>query len=338
MTSPHRPLTALALPPDLVGELFTPAQFERLEQVSRLVSREPIDLATADDAQLADLEAIITGWRTPFLSPELLDRMPRLRLVAHAAGTVRFLVGEEAWRRGITVTTAAGANAWPVAQYTLAMILLSAKDVIGVARRYRDLRTRGPQINAPDLRHVGNNGPTVGIIAASTIGRMVLDLLRRHDHQVLVHDPFLTSDQARELGAELVGLDELFARSDVVSLHAPDLPSTRHMITGDLLALLRDGATFINTARPSIVDDQALRAELRTGRIQAVLDVTDPEPLPADDELFDLPNVLLTPHWAGSLGNELGRLADLAIDAVDDLTAGRASSHAITLERWRTMA
>jgi phosphoglycerate dehydrogenase-like enzyme len=136
---------------------------------------------------------------------------------------------------------------------------------------------------------------------------------------VSVFDPYLTDDDARDLGVRRVELDELMATSAVVSVHAPDIPETRHMIDARRLALLPDGATLINTARGALVDTDALVAELATGRIDAVLDVTEPEPLPADHPLWSLPNVLLTPHIAGSMGNELSRLGDNAVAEIEAL-------------------
>jgi phosphoglycerate dehydrogenase-like enzyme len=177
---------------------------------------------------------------------------------------------------------------------------------------------------------VGNFGKTVGIVGASRIGRRVIELLRPFQLDVLVSDPYLDADAARRLGVDRRELDELLAASDVVSLHAPALPSTRHMIDARRLALLRDGATLINTARGSLVDQDALVAELASGRIDAVLDVTEPEVLPPDSPLYELPNVVLTPHIAGALGVELRRLGDAAIDEIERYAAGEPFAHQVT--------
>ncbi|GAB4005772.1 hypothetical protein GCM10029992_54610 [Glycomyces albus] len=149
----------------------------------------------------------------------------------------------------------------------------------------------------------------VGIVGASRIGRAVIGLLADHGVRTLIADPYLGPREARELGAEPVGLDDLCRRSDLVSLHAPALPETAGMIDARRLALLRDGAALINTARGSLVDTAALTAECATGRISAVLDVTDPEPLPPDHPLLRLPNVFVTPTWPGRAA---GNCADSA--------------------------
>jgi phosphoglycerate dehydrogenase-like enzyme len=132
------------------------------------------------------------------------------------------------------------------------------------------------------------------------------------------------------MGARLVDLDEMLAVSDVVSLHAPALPETYHLMNARRLALLRDGATLVNTGRGSLIDTQALTAEASSGRIHAVLDVTEPEVLPATSPLYSLPNVLLTPHIAGSLGGELQRITQSAVDEVERYCAGREFAHPVT--------
>ena len=134
------------------------------------------------------------------------------------------------------------------------------------------------------------------------------------------------------LGAEKVELDELLRRSDVVSLHAPSLPETQHLLDARRLALLRDGAILINTARGALVDGDALAAELVAGRIDAVIDTTDPEILPADSPLYELPNVFLTPHIAGAMGTETQRMADLALDEIERLAKGEPLAHEVRRE------
>lgn len=243
--------------------------------------------------------------------------MPRLRAVVHSAGSVQGLVSEQVWERGdIVVTTATEINAIPVAEYTLAHILLAGKKSLQQEAEHR--RSRGTAQWAIALG--GNYRTVVGLIGASRIGRMVAEHLRRFDLQVLISDPYVDADEIAALGAEKVELDELFRRSDTVSLHAPDVPSTKGMVTAELLALLSDGATFINTARPALVDEDALRAELVSRRISAVLDVHDD--LAADDPLWDVETVTITPHIAGSQGNELRRMGASAVEELRRLRAG----------------
>nr|WP_277606071.1 hydroxyacid dehydrogenase [Glycomyces sp. L485] len=176
---------------------------------------------------------------------------------------------------------------------------------------------------------VGNFGRVVGLIGASAIGRRVIELLRPFDLDILLADPYVDEAEAARLGVGLVGLDELVARSHVVSVHAPDLPETRHLIDAPRLAAMRDGTVVVNTARGRLVDTDALTAELLTGRLSAVIDVTHPEPLPADSPLFDLPNVFLTPHVAGSQGNELARMGLYMVEEAERLAADEPLRHRV---------
>ncbi|MFF8726804.1 hydroxyacid dehydrogenase [Streptomyces sp. NPDC015171] len=277
--------------------------------------------------RLAHAEVLFTHWGAPPLTEDVLHRMPRLRAVVHAAGSVKHHVTEAVWKRGITVSSAAEANAVPVAEFTLAAILFAGKRVVDVARAYG--RTRTPPALLPYYRGHGNYRRTIGVVGASRVGRRVLGLLRPFDLHVLLHDPYVDPAEARALGAEPAGLDELAARSDVVTIHAPQLPETRHMFDARRLALLKDGATLVNTARGSLVDTDALTPHLITGRLGAVLDVTEPDTPPPGSPLYTLPNVLLTPHIAGSLGNELGRMTDWAIDEVARYAHGLPFAHGV---------
>jgi phosphoglycerate dehydrogenase-like enzyme len=257
----------------------------------------------------------------------VLAGAPRLAAVIHAAGSVRPFVTQACWERGIAVSTAADANALPVAEYTLAAILFAGKGIRAIEHEYRT--RRAPLDVVARYRDVGNYGRTVGLVGASRIGRRVIELLRPFDLDVVVYDPYLGAAEAAALGVRLTDLPDLLATCDIVSLHAPALPRTRHLVDKSGLALMRDGATLINTARPSVVDQQALEAELVTGRLNAVLDVTEPEVLPADSPLYGLPNVTLTPHVAGALGTELPRLGALAVGEVARFVAGEPLAHPV---------
>jgi phosphoglycerate dehydrogenase-like enzyme len=302
-----------------------------VERIAAVVDIDPgVVLDGFDGAALADVELLITGWGCAPLTADVLAAAPRLRAIVHMAGTVRHHVTEACWERGIEVSSAAAANAVPVAEYAVAMILLAGKRVPEIARRFR--RERVQQDWNVLFPEAGNYRATVGLLGASLIGRRVAELLRPFDLEVLLHDPYVADEEVRALGADPVGLDELFVRGGVVSLHAPLLPSTRGMVDARLLGLMRDGATLLNTARGGLVDDTALERELLSGRLRAVLDVTTPEPLPAGSPLWGCDGVLLTPHIAGSKGNELRRLADSAAAEVQRWAAGQPFAHPVRRE------
>ncbi|WP_320782063.1 hydroxyacid dehydrogenase [Streptomyces sp. CRN 30] len=338
MPPPHRPRAALALSREAAEAVLEPPALAALAEVCDLAPLPVLDDLTTDRARavLADTEILVTGWGCPPLTAEVLAGAPRLRAVVHTAGSVRAHVTDACWDRGIEVSSAAAANAVPVAEYTVAMILLTGKRVLESARDYRAARTHGDFLRTP--RATGNYRRTVGILSASLIGRRVIELLRPYDLEVLLHDPYVTDEEAAALGVTPVSLPDLFARGDVVSVHTPLLPATRGLVSRELLAAMRPDAVLVNTARGAVVDQDALTEAAAEGRVRAVLDVTDPEVLPPDHPLWDCDNVLITPHLAGSQGNEWRRLAELAVDEVRRWAAGDGFAHPVRRERLAYLA
>ncbi len=326
-TEPPRIL--LAMMSGLLDYAFTAAQLERLAASGELLhGGEPVeDLSSAEAlASLAQADVIVGHWGCPTLTEEVLAAAPRLALFAYAAGTVKWQVTDAVWSRDIRVTSAAAANAVPVAEYTVASILFANKGVFSFAARERD-----PDVDvAIDPSRIGNLGRRVGLVGASHVGRLVIELLGPYDLELAVADPFLSDADAVELGVTRMELDELCAWAELLSLHAPEVESTKGMIGAAQLAALSDGATLVNTARGGLVDETALIAELSTGRISAVLDVTVEEPTPADSPLRRMPNVFLTPHVAGAAGTEMVRLADLAVQEVERWARGEPALHPVT--------
>ena len=321
--------------PGLADRLFGPAELQRIHAVADLDDDVTIsDFAQADPGLLADLDVLITGWGCPRIGAAELAAMPRLRAVVHAAGTVKDHVSPDVWSRGIIVTTAADANARPVAEYTLAAILLAGKGVPELARGY----AADPGCSAASRTDIGNYRRTVGIVGASRVGRLVVELLGSFDFTVLLYDPSLAGDDPVLARATRVSLDELFRRSSIVSVHAPLLPETTGLVSSHRFDLMSPGSVLINTARGAIVDHDALVRAVRAKGVRAILDVTAPEPLPAGHPLRGLPGVILTPHVAGSLGNELGRLGESAVCELELLAAGRPPRSPVRWESIATMA
>lgn len=322
--------TLIAMPSPTLEEVIGPRLRERLARSAELVEAGPFESFEPLGAELAEVEVLLTGWGCPPITAEVLDAAPRLRAVVHAAGSVKPLVGPAVFGRGIAVSSAAAANAVPVAEFTVAAIVLAGKRAFRFRDWYRISYRKRP---LPDERRViGNRGTTVGIVGASRIGRLVMERLRGFDMEVLVADPHLDAHEAAAFGARLCDLKTLFATSDVVSLHAPLLPETEGLISTSLLAEMPDGGVLINTARGGLIDQEALERECESGRIDAVLDVTDPEPLPADSPLFQLPNVFVTPHIAGAMGNEISRLGEAAVEEIERLAAGLPLCHPVLAE------
>lgn len=306
----HPVAVAFAMPAPTFDRVFDRVDVAALHAAPavRLLADRPLDPDDpADAATLAGAEVLVTGWGTPELDAARLDRLPRLRAVVHSAGSVRSLIGPDARARDLAVTSSAAANAVPVAEFTVAMIVLAAKRAFATADSLRG--AADPVDVEGSWPVVGMHGITVGVVGASRVGRAVVERLRDHDVRVVVSDPFLGDDDAAAMGVERMDLPELAAVSDIVTLHVPLLPSTRGLVDRDVIDRMRPGTTIVNTARGAIVDQDALADRLDRGDLAAVLDVTEPEVLPAGARLRSTPNTFITPHIAGSLGNELRRLA-----------------------------
>jgi phosphoglycerate dehydrogenase-like enzyme len=310
----ERPNLVVAMRPDIL-DLVLPAplraRLDALTDVHPTLVTDASEPAAA--AALAGAELLLTGWGCPELDAGALDRAPRLAAVIHAAGTVKGHVGPEVWQRGIAVSSAADANAAPVIEFTMATVWFAARRTLGSAADH----LRGVHPTYRDRR--GADGAVVGVIGASRIGRGVIARLlgAPAGFRVLLADPYVSRAEADALGATLVELDDLCRDSDIVTVHAPELPETRHLLDARRLGLLRDGAAVVNTARGRLVDTEALTRECADGRIDAYLDVTEPEPLPPGHPLLALRNVLVTPHIAGCQGTEVQRLGAYAVDEVE---------------------
>lgn len=318
-----RPKLAFAMAADKTRHVFDAAALARLARSCDMVRAEPLEELSSTEAHgvLGDIDILVTGWGCPMITAQVVKAAPKLKLIAHAAGTVKFTLDSAVYEAGIRVTHAADANAVPVAEFTLAAIIFANKRVFELRDRYRADPGRRSSYALMD-EPIGNYHRTIGLVGASRIGRKVARLLRGFDFTVLVSDPFVRPGDPVLDGAELVELDDLMERSDVVSIHAPALPSTRAMIGASQFRLMRDGTAFINTARGALVDEAALVAELQTGRIHAVIDVTDPEIPAPGSPLYTLPNVFLTPHVAGAVGTERLRLGEMVIDEIERFVAG----------------
>ncbi|KJL34778.1 hydroxyacid dehydrogenase [Microbacterium azadirachtae] len=282
------------------------------------------ELAAQPDA-LADVEVLLTGWGAPVVDARLLEHAPHLRAVLHGAGSVKHLISPDAWRRGITVVSAAAANADPVAEIAAAQIVLAARGVHAARRRYRAERRRAAADAASGAR-----GRTVGLVALGEIGRRVAERLRGSGFRLVAADPFAQSEDAAALGVELVELDELFAIADVVSLHAPLLDATTGMIDARLLRRMPERATLVNTARGALIREEDLIEVWRERPdLTALLDVTVDEPPRADSPLWGLENVELTPHVAGSMGEDRAAMGRLVAEELARFATGQPLRHRV---------
>ncbi|GIG24900.1 hydroxyacid dehydrogenase [Cellulomonas denverensis] len=321
----------VAVPEGLRAEFFDRDALARLDAVADRLGGtvEWLDGGTAlasPGVVRPAARVLVTCWGQPPLDAALLDRLPTLQLVAHTGASVRPFVTGELFARGVRVTQAGQGMARPVAEVALTFTLALLHQVPRFDHALAAGADWATAESAPPRHEL--LGSTIGVVGASRTGRANIALLTALGARVLVADPYLTDADA--LGVEAVELDELFRRSRIVVLHAPSLPETRHLVDARRLALMPDGAGLVNTARSWLVDEAALLAELRTGRIDAALDVFDAEPLPADHPLRALPNVLLTPHHAA--GTVEGRLRQgrIVLAELDRAARGEPLEHAVT--------
>ena len=237
---------------------------------------------------IANAFAVISGTET--YDADMLDAAQKLKVI------VRFGVGldnydvAEMKRRGIQIGVISNSNA--VAEFTLTLMLGMLKNL----PRFDAAARRGEWSRFPMYEL---SGKTVGIVGFGRIGRRLAQLLKGFGVDILVSDLFLKQEEAERCGVRLVTQDELLAASDIVSLHAPSTPETRHMINRESIAAMKDGAILINTSRGALVDEQALYEALTGGKFRgAALDVYEVEPVTADNPLFKLENVVVAPHVA----------------------------------------
>lgn len=307
------------------------SQQARLRQIAELHPEIIPPSRLAEYASVtAETEVIFTTWGMPRLTPEQLDLFPKLKAVFYAAGTVKGFA-DPLLDRDIQVFSAWAANAVPVAEFALSQILFSLKQ----GWKHAMALKRNPSPEAWVRQPLtGAYQATVGIVSLGMIGRKLCEYLRPFELKKIAYDPFATDETARRLGVERVTLPELFAASDVVTLHTPWLKETEGMITGKLLASMKPGTTFINTSRGAVVREAEMIEVLRRRPdLTAILDVTHPaEPPTADSPLYTLPNVVMTPHIAGALGNEVRRLADWMIEEFAAWQAGQPVRYEVTRE------
>lgn len=322
------PTIAVALEQPLRDEIFPANSWRRLEQLGHL---EVLSGTGALVDGLPDVEVLVAGWGVPRLTAELLDTAPRLRLIAYVGAAVKSFVTPTVFERGITLTQAGQAMARPVAEVALTFTLSLLHQVHVFDHALRSGADFDTSVRRARPRHeIG--GATIGVVGASRVGRSYISMVTHLGADVAVHDPYLGQTEAAALGVAKVSLDELVERSRIVALHAPVLPETKELIGAAELAAMPDGAGLVNTARSWLVDSDALMAELRTGRLDAALDVFDDEPLPIHHELRRLDNVLLSPHQAAGTVEGRARQGTVLIDEIVRHIQDAPLEHAVTPE------
>jgi phosphoglycerate dehydrogenase-like enzyme len=310
----------IAVPRSVFSDCFDKKSVERLKKTMTLFPNDPfVDLPEQITVNwisqaIGQAEFLVTGWGTPVLDDSLIKKAPKLRAIVHSAGSVKALIPPSVFERKIAVTNARHALARGVAETTLGMIIASAKMIVPLSGQVR----QGGWFTDPfkswtkELYEI-----TIGVIAASEVGKHLLKLLTNFEVDRLVCDPYADAKLIENYGARKVELDELCTISDVIAVCAPSTPETYHLLGREQFKKMKAGVRLINTSRGAIIDEQALAESLRDGRLYAMLDVTDPEPPAADSILRASPYVTITPHIAGHAANGKKRQGRLVVDEIE---------------------
>jgi len=309
------------------GEVEQAEVAKRFDMSETLVTRENWrDHRTI----LQDAEVVLSSWGGPILDKELLAAMPNLEMYFYGAGTIKGLMTDAAWDRGIRITNAVAANAVPVAEFCVAQILFSLKH----GWKYMQLaKADNPQFWQCNKPVPGNYGSKVGIVSFGNIARKTCELLKPYDLEVIVSTRHQDPKAAEAYGISYATVEEIFKTCDVVSIHLPSNEHTKGIIGRELLGSMKPDSTLINTARGAVINQPEMIEFLKQRTdVTACIDVTEPEPPETGCPLFDLANVVLTPHLAGSMGKEARRMGAYMVGEIDRWLSGESLQYEITRE------
>jgi phosphoglycerate dehydrogenase-like enzyme len=307
--------------------LFFNGQGEQVAEIFQEVSREGFEV-TWRPHRLSNEEKLPLVREAEFLvlhpaeiSVDLLQKAKRLRLVQLLTAGYDKIDLRLTGQLGVPVATNGGANAWAVAEHTIALLLALYKRLVHCDRAVREGRWRQP-VSGFNTFEVA--GKTVGLIGAGNIGRKVARRLAAFEARVLYYDVVPAPDIEKELGARRVSLEELLREADIFTLHLPLMRETRGLIGRQQLAMMKPTAVLLNTSRGAVVDEQALIEALREKRIAgAGLDVFHKEPISPDNPLLGLENVVLSPHTAGHAYEGWFRRSRFAWENIQRVAAGQ---------------
>ena len=324
----HGELLEQILPDQVRAELESFAAV-RYQEVERKLTEDELVEA------VPEVEAAITTWGSPRFTARVVAAAPQLKIIAHAAGSVKPYVEPAAFEKGIVVVGSAEVIAQFVGEMALLLTLASLRELPRYNQALKqERRWEVEGFGPPDTLF----RQRVGLIGFGATGRAFASVLKPFEVDLLCFDPHAEAGEMAALGARLASLEEILTTCRVISLHAASVPATEHLIDAERLRLIPDGAILINTARGTLIDMKALVEELKTGRFKAALDVFDPEePLPPDHPLRDLPNVILTPHMAGPVPSRYWEMGRYCVDNVRRVCSGQPAIGAITAEQlgWK---
>lgn len=335
------PKILLAVQPSCHGSIIEQSVVDELAALGEFATLDDLDWKNArTDSVRADFaarlaasgaEILITSWGTPPLTAETHAKATALKYLVHLAGSVRGLVERECIEKGLIVSNWGTAIARTIAEASLMMVLGALRRVTAT-QLHMHVRKGWKREGAPPRSLFERS---IGLHGLGGIAREFVKLLAPFGCRVEAYSPHAPDETFARLGVvRQPSLRDLYATNDVVSVHAGLTPETRGIITKELLASMRDGAVLVNTARGALIDEAALVAELKAGRIQAALDVFDPEPPPADSPLRGLENCMLIPHEAGPTEDRKVDMGRLGLRNIRRYLAGEKPEFVVTLDRY----
>lgn len=334
----NSPTMLVAIRPALYHELISPEMDAQLRQLGTLIFQESEDNLTSTElAQIiAGCDAVITGWGTPSFTDAVLANADQLKLIVHSAGSIKNLLPPPVFEKGIRVSHVAAAMAPAVAELTLLLIMLSLRQIHRIDNAMKH-HTPWDVAKKMGMSHEIRE-KRIGIVGAGYTGKYVIQTLKPFETDLWVYDPYLSEEEAVALGVKKVNLEKLLRECPIVTLQAPSTDATYRMIGAEQFSWLQDGAIFINTARSHLVDESALLAELKSGRISAALDVFEQEPLPENSPFRTLDNVIITPHIAATTYQTRQRQGQIATDEILRFFTDGTLRYEVTRDMLETMA
>lgn len=326
---------AMLLEEELRQDLFSQAAMDKLGQLGEVVCNETgkKDAETIGEL-LKGADIAISSWGTPQLTEELLRNAPELKLVAHAAGSVKGVVSDELYAKGIQVISSARVLSRGVSEMAMGLAIAAAKNVFTYNASIHAGNWPSDKKAVSELFDIN-----VGVVGCGFAGAHFIELLQDYGVHVLAYDPGVSEEALQALGAKKVGLEEIFRQSDILSLHAPSIDATKHMVNEETLGWMKEDAILINTARGSLIDEDALYRCMKGGKLKyACLDVTDPEPPATDHPLFELPNCIFTPHVAGLANNGKRKIGVHVCQEIERFEKGEPLETQVTKEMLATIA
>ena len=323
---------------DKIFSVFTDETVSELQKLTDIEKKVYIkEEVLRDPALFSDIAFIFSTWGMPeFTEDEIKLCFPSLKCVFYGAGSVQKFA-RPFLACGVKIFSAWAANAVPVAEFTVAQIILANKGYSLTNRLYHAEGRKSA--GAAFKKCNGNYGETVGIIGAGMIGKLVIGMLKQYNLKVIVFDPFLPDEKAEELGVEKCELHELFGRAFAVSNHLANNAQTKGMLNYDHFRRMRENAVFINTGRGAqVVEDDLVRVLRERQDLTALLDVTYPEPPIDDHPFYILPNCLMTPHIAGSAGDEVSRMGEYMLEECKAYLGEQSCKYEVNLKMLETMA